>query len=322
MSAGGSSWLEPQAWERDADQPCLSLGAPGAFDDMHVFAPCVAVENGRYRMWYCGSRGEVGDRVFSIGLATSTDGVRFTRYGHAPVYSFGDGRHSVLTPTLLRGADGSVLRESGRLRMWFAAADLTHADARHTLHDSTSADGMSWTTPSAPLLADVYAPTVLRIGDSYHMWYADVASDPWCIRYVRSADGRTWDVTPEPALVIDQEWERGRLFYPTVLRAGDVFVMWYGSYDARRSDMMTALGVAVSDDGLRWRKSARNPVFEPHPTREWESHFTTSQSIMPLEDGSLRIWYAARTKPPFAHKYYAVGTARWGTSPIGADRAG
>jgi hypothetical protein len=32
---------------------------------------------------------------------------------------------------------------------------------------------------------------------------------------------------------------------------------------------------------------------------------------MLLSDGSWRIWYATRTKPPFTHKYLAVGTARW-----------
>src|SRR5688572_33453947 len=69
-------WLGPQEWRRDLDEPTLSLGAPGEFDDSHLFAPTVVVENGQYRLWYCGSTGSAHDlaptrtadeRVFQLG---------------------------------------------------------------------------------------------------------------------------------------------------------------------------------------------------------------------------------------------------------------
>ena len=75
--------------------------------------------------------------------------------------------------------------------------------------------------------------------------------------------------------------------------------------------MKTAIGFATSPDGLIWDKHPGNPVFGPDPSREWESHYTTSQSLLRLPDGSWRIWYASRTKPPFVHKYFAIGTALW-----------
>jgi hypothetical protein len=43
-----------QNWQRD-DGPCSGLGETGAFDDMHLFAPCVAYEKGIYSLWYSGS---------------------------------------------------------------------------------------------------------------------------------------------------------------------------------------------------------------------------------------------------------------------------
>ena len=76
--------------------------------------------------------------------------------------------------------------------------------------------------------------------------------------------------------------------------------------------MKTALGMAISTDGVRWQKNPNNPVFRPDESRDWESHYTTSQSIMRLPNGSWRIWYASRTRPPFIHKYFAIGTATWG----------
>jgi predicted GH43/DUF377 family glycosyl hydrolase len=302
-------WLVPQDWQRDTAGPVLSLGKKGAFDDQHLFAPCVCREKGQYSLWYSGSRGKVAERIFQLGLATSKDGKHFTRHPSSPVFRFPDGKRSILTPTLLRNPDGSVLREEGKLRLWFSAANLTETKALHTLHETTSEDGLRWAPPSPAELQHVYAPTILKEKDRYHMWYTDVSSSPWVIRHAWSKEGKRWEVTAKPVLVVDQKWEKGRLFYPTVVKEGQVYLMWYGSYWAARANT-TALGFAVSLDGVRWYKNPHNPVLRPDPAREWESHYNTSQSVLKLPDGSWRIWYASRSKPPFVHKYFAIGTAR------------
>ena len=306
-------WLQsPQTWVRDTDGPIVSLGEAGAFDDTHIFAPAVAYEDDIFKLWYCGSPGAVHQRVFRLGLATSSDGRFFERRSDQPVYEFGDGKHSILTPTLLRQPDGATLREEGKLRMWFSSTWFAGESGLHTLHEATSEDGIQWSEPSTSQLKNVYAPTVIKTGRHYRMWFVDVAKDPWIIRHASSSDGRSWRVTPEPCVVIDQEWERSRLFYPTVLKMGDAYLMWYGSYWSGRPNT-TALGFAASIDGLKWYKHPENPVFRPDPGRAWESHYVTSQSIMRLPDGSLRMWYASRKKPPFVNKYFAINTAVWKT---------
>ncbi len=303
-------WLQPQQWERDTDGPVIELGEAEQFDDMHIFAPCVAHLDDEYWMWYCGSRGKVAKRVFRLGLATSRDGRTFTKHAANPVYEFGDGKHSILTPTLLRNPDGSVLREDGKLRMWFSSTHFASKKGVHSLYESRSDDGLQWSPPGKPQLSGVYAPTILKMTDGYRMWYTDVSSEPWKFRHARSSDGVKWEVTEKPVMRIGQEWERGRLFYPTVVYSDDVFLMWYGSYWSEH-DGKTAIGFAASKDGLTWHKNPHNPVFGPDPERPWESHYTTSGCVMQLPDGGWRMWYASRTKPPFKHKYYAIGTARW-----------
>jgi cephalosporin-C deacetylase-like acetyl esterase len=309
LGAAGT-WPAPQDWVRDGDGPAIALGEPGASDDTHIFAPCVAYEDGVYSLWYCGSRGAVADRVFRMGLATSRDGVHFEKHGDNPVYEFGDGKGSVLTPTLLRNANGSVRREGGRLRMWFAGADLTDPASLHRLHETSSADGITWAAPSPPQLDHVYAPTILWDDGRYRMWYSHVEDEPWVVKHAASDDGVHWDVTDEPCIVIDQEWEERRLFYPTVLKADGQYLLFYGSYWSAH-EQKTALGLAISDDGLTWHKHAQNPVFTPEPSRPWESHYTTSQSVIPAADGGWRIWYATRKAPPHVNKYFAIGTAHW-----------
>ncbi|MBC8876604.1 MAG: hypothetical protein H8E44_44820 [Planctomycetes bacterium] len=320
-------WLEtPQSWVRDTDGPIVSLGEAGSFDDTHIFAPAVAYEDDVFKLWYCGSPGAVHERVFRLGLAASSDGRSFVRHSDRPVYEFGDGKHSVLTPTLLRQPDGTTLREDGKLRMWFTSTWFAGESGLHTLHEATSEDGIRWSEPSEALLENAYAPSVVKTGRCYQMWFVDVANDPWIIRHASSPDGRSWSVTPEPCVVVDQKWERTRLFYPTVLKIAGVpplggkngpakagtptYLMWYGSYWSARSST-TALGFAASIDGLKWYKHPNNPVFRPDPDRAWESHYVTSQSIMRLPDGSLRMWYASRKKPPFVNKYFAINTAVW-----------
>jgi predicted GH43/DUF377 family glycosyl hydrolase len=304
-------WLAPQQWVRDTDGPVLSLGTAGSFDDQHMFAPCVSRTEGKYLLWYCGSRGTVEDRVFGLGLATSQDGLTWKRHPGNPVLKFADDRHSVLTPTLLADGSGRPIREDGKLRLWFSSTDFHDTTGLHTLHESTSDDGIHWSPPSPVQLKGVYAPTVLKEGDRYRLWYTDVSTSPWLIRYAESRDGRSWNTEPEAVLKVDQQWELSRLFYPTVRRVDGVLLMWYGSYWKGQGSQKTALGFAVSRDGRQWTKSPHNPVLRPDPERPWESHYVTSQSLIRQEDGSWRVWYASRTKPPFVHKYFAIGTATW-----------
>ena len=303
-------WLAPQVWRRDTEGPVVSLGAEGEFDDMHLFAPCVALEDDEYRLWYCGSRDAVARRVFTLGLAAGANGRDLHKHDANPVFRFGDGRTSILTPTLLRDTAGRPIREDGQLRLWFSATDFAGGSGLHTLHESHSRDGVQWSPPSRALLEHVYAPSIIRDGEHYRMWYTDVSREPWILRHATSQDGRVWSVDETPTLVIDQPWEERRLFYPTVVKSDSVYLMWYGSYWLAHASK-TAIGFSVSTDGRHWHKHPANPVLRPDASRAWESHYTTSQSVMQLADGSWRIWYASRKKPPFVNKYFAIGTAVW-----------
>jgi hypothetical protein len=303
-------WFQPQPWQRDVDGPIVSPGNSGDFDDMHIFAPAVAHEQDRFLLWYSGSRGTPSQRVFRLGLANSLDGKRFEKHAGNPVLQFNDAAHSILTPALLRNADGSVLRENEKLRLWFSSTAFGKTGL-HTLHESTSADGVHWADPSPVLLESAYCPSVLKTAQGYQMWFSDVSKRPWVIRHAASADGSKWTVTERPALQLSQDWEAEVLVYPTVLQSDGAYLMWYGSYDKAVRRQTTAIGFAASLDGVKWHKHPQNPVFRPDPRRAWESNYVGSGCVMRLADGSFRYWYASRTRPPFVHLYFALNTARW-----------
>lgn len=328
-------WLRPQEWRRDSDRPILSLGEKGRFDDTHIFAPHVIRENGEYSLYYCGSqrcveagtyRGTVKSRdhrLFKLGLARSKDGVQFSRHSKDPVFSFGDDIHSVLTPAILKNPDGSVCRENGRLRMYFAACDFPGGTYEHNLYETTSTDGVTWSKPTLTM-KNAYAPCVIKEGGKYRMWYTWINKHPWQTSYAESDDGTNWKLTEKPCIVLDQPWEVKDQVYPMVIKTEGVYVMIYGAY--WKDELHTAFGFAVSADGLNWTKNPSNPVFTPKAENDWESNFTTSQTLLPWPDGGYRLWYAARTKPlvengriTWTHLYYALGTARWAGPEKPAD---
>jgi predicted GH43/DUF377 family glycosyl hydrolase len=113
---GRATSLDGINWQRDTiNNPVISVGAPGQWDDLGVTAGlnCLKIDNIIY-MWYTAwsisiSRGRVG-------LATSTnDGVTWAKYSGNPVLNFG-----------VAGSwdedyveSGTVMLEGNTLRMWY-----------------------------------------------------------------------------------------------------------------------------------------------------------------------------------------------------------
>lgn len=312
------AWLGPQEWKRDTEGPVLSLGTEGQFDDTHIFAPTVGREGKRFRMWYCGSQGFAHDlapvrtrdeRVFRLGLAESDDGVTFQRHA-GPVLELETPRRSIVTPTILRDARGQVLREEGKLRMWFTSATLGGGGPPHAIQQAVSSDGIKWTDVSPIQISRAYCPTVIKSEQGYTLWYTEPGKYPWVIKHATSRDGSEWTVTEQPVLTISQPWEHDLQIYPCVLQIDGVFLMWYASY-LEKNHETTAIGFAASTDGITWHKQPQNPILRPDPGRPWESHYVSSHSVMQLDDGRFRIWYASRKAPPFQNLYFALNTAVW-----------
>jgi hypothetical protein len=321
-----AKWLKPIHWQRDSPTPALGLGDKGKFDDQHIFAPHVVFMDGEYWMYYSGSqrcvdagtyRGVAKDpkqpeksdqRLFKVGLAKSKDGIKFMRHSADPIFGFGDEIHSVLTVALLKNPDGSVLRENGRLIMYYATCDFPKGTYKHQLWRSTSVNGLHWSEPVF-VAENIYAPCVIKESNKYRMWYTWIDKHPWHTNHAESDDGIHFKITEKPCIVMDQKWEVKDQVYPMVIKTEGVYLMLYGCY--WNDDKHTALGFAVSRDGHTWTKHPENPVFRPEPKHDWESNFTTSHTLLRLPDGSFRLWYAGRRQPPWSNLYFAMGTAHW-----------
>ena len=160
----------------------LDVGATGAWDADAIDMPAVLKVGSTYRLWYHGRSGPTG----GIGCATSSNGMIWTKCAGNPVFGGGGSGswdYAVYAPT--------VLYDGGVYRMWYSGCDASNAVC--STGYATSSDGSHWSpqTVAVPQGAagafDGYSadyPAVLRVGNTYQMWYSGIdASQTYRIGY-------------------------------------------------------------------------------------------------------------------------------------------
>ena len=188
-------------WIKHPCNPVLNLGAGGTWDDGVVADPSVLFDGTEYKMWYRG-----GDGLhLRIGLATSPDGITWTKYPGNPVLDLGlagswDDYHVKYPSVLFDGIEYKMFNEG-------------FDGSAYKIGLATSQDGVVWTKhPDNPVLdlgppgewdddEGIGVPSVLFDGTEYKMWYNGSDGSNWRIGYAISlhdcwdldADG-SWDI--------------------------------------------------------------------------------------------------------------------------------
>lgn len=234
---------------RVSDKPVIPLGELGCFDEHGIFPFNVVRDGGRILGYTTGwnRRASVSTDA-SIGLAVSDDGGRtFTKVGAGPVLSA-----SLHEPFLV--GDAFVRVFDGLFHMWYIHGTrwVTFSDGGppervYKIAHATSADGLAWKKEGRQIISDKLnadecqaLPTVIRIGDRYHMFYCyreayDFRSNRdrgYRIGYAFSSDLRTWtrdDVVAGIELP-DQGWDSHMQCYPHAVEVNDeVFLLYNGN---------------------------------------------------------------------------------------------
>ncbi|HJU83599.1 MAG TPA: hypothetical protein VJ600_05270 [Holophagaceae bacterium] len=240
---GVATSTDGTTWTKSALNPVLPVGAPGTWDSFEVRYPVVHYDGLTYRMWYWGKNslnGAAGQYAAEIGLATSTDGIHWTRQA-SPVFGNAFGGNGYVP--------GSVVNTGGQFVMWYA-------DPYGSIGRATSPDGVTWTDGGLVLSGSLGRPSVLLDGATYRMWFSKhngigggIAGGPsllnFNIGFASSADGITWtpnDASPSvcffcvdtddphlPALAMGPggAWDRPGVGQPSVILDGTSFRMWY-----------------------------------------------------------------------------------------------
>ncbi len=221
-------------WTKYGSSPVFSAGASGSWDSTAVSAPCVRKVGDEWKMWYTGT-GTSGSG--GVGLATSPDGVHWTRYASNPVFVKGStGSWDSASP-----ARPSVLILNDVYHMWYGS--------NGAIGYASSSDGIHWTRSSLnPILspgsagawdgAAIHAPTVIFYGGRYHMWYQGIVTASVMrpnFGHAEAADPEHW--TRDPANPVLQygasgTWDDNGIFYPSVLARDGKLRMWFHGNDS------------------------------------------------------------------------------------------
>jgi predicted GH43/DUF377 family glycosyl hydrolase len=250
------------------------LGKGSEYDATHLMDPCVIQPPGGSYLMYYGCYGGAS-YPYAIAKASST----------VPDHTSTWNKFSS-NPVLNRSASGwdddrlsspCVIFDLGVYKMWYAGYD----GSVWKIGYATSTGGNTWTKyGSNPVLSGtsstwdadgVTDPWVLKVGNTYHMWYVGwTGGSGNMIGHATSSDGTTWTkdsanpvFVPEP----NNDWEEDHVENPSVTWVNGRFVMYY---DGRYTTTKQRIGVAYSLDGGNWTRDPSSPVMD------WgnSTHFT------------------------------------------------
>ncbi len=294
---------------RPYTNPVLSPGMAVMWDGAGVSDPAVIYAGGNYKMYYSGTDNN-GDSA--IGLATSPDGIAWTKVGKL---------FSNLTTCSENGARaGTVLFDGGVYKMWFQGRG---ADGAWSVCYATSPNGMTWTGNATPVLsrgasgawdsAWVRNPTVLLDGSAYHMWYTGSQGSTTQIGHATSPDGIAWTKGANPVLVYGPiaAWDWLGSYAPSVVKAGSEFVMFYSG---AALPPKWSTGYALSTDGVNWQRAAR--IIPPGKPGEFDE-LSAEYSAVLLESDKYRFWYSGLSATDVQSIGYAEADACSGAPPTG-----
>ena len=293
-------------WFKFYGNPVLSAGLPGSWEEKAADCQTIGFYNGQYMMWYVGTPQSLHCQ---IGVATSRDGINWTKHPENPVIRLGPAE----------SWDSSILiceavlfdREERVFKIWYVGGTTGGVFG---IGYATSPDGIHWTKyPGNPVIRvtepwegrNIEGQSVLKTASGYKMWYASYhpRQDQASIGYATSPDGIHWDKHPQnPIFVPDQpgRWDGYSVDEPDIHYQDGIYQMWYKGWN--RPMGVSWIGRATSVDGIHWERAPENPVLmTANSPQAWDVfQVYRARVILATEwEGEMgqvlnRMWYSGR----------------------------
>lgn len=207
--------------------PIIDVGDAGSWDETHVLDPATVLVGGTVYLYYSAVSSFCPR---SVCLATSPDGVRFTKCPSNPIAV---------------GGGPEIVFRDGRFYLYYWKE--RPGQKGFQLHLALSEDGISFderddgpVLPAGPEGSwdshTVETPRIFCEGDRYHMMYcgsdrhddypyhAGLATSTDLVHWVKYEGNPVFERGPEGA------WDEGAIWFTTVEKIGGVYYMWYEGY--------------------------------------------------------------------------------------------
>lgn len=236
---------------RVAENPILSLGGVGDFDEFGTYPVSIARSGDRIVAYYAGwTRCESVPFNVGIGYAVSDDqGASFQKLGRGPILPY-----SPDEPFILSGP--KIRRFNDKWHLFYIAGrkwklDGGRAEPVYKIRHAMSDDGLRWTKSNRDLISSRIeedeaqaSPDVFFSGGIYHMFFCYRFSTNYRSReggyrigYARSDDLVNWDRMDELAGIdvsVDG-WDSEMVSYPHVFDVdGRVYMAYLGNQVGRQ----------------------------------------------------------------------------------------
>lgn len=245
------------------NDPILTVGPnPDDFDHACVETPSVVFFNGKYHMYYTGVKTSIADPL-SIGYATSTDGISWTKHTDGPV----------LTPTgngtdwngYQVGEPGAVVFDD-KIYLFFTGLGQRASGTpqqKWSVGMAISEDGLTFTSPVKILEQGINFPALkgyggystpcaLLLNGHIHLFYDVVLADPDFVQvaltHSTSYDkAETWIEDDVPIFTRGSfSWTAREIRSPSVIHDNGKLKMWFAGDDWNRG--LFAIGFASVSD--------------------------------------------------------------------------
>ncbi len=240
VSNDGVNWnLSPQnaVFERPS--------SPSEWDSESVETPAVVYFKNQYYLFYTGYDDQTDPTSYSIGYATSPDGISWTRRGLVIAPSNPSGIPDLNFRQYVVAEPAPVVF-NGELYLYFAAqgANMDLGTTLFSFGLITTSDGQNWSAPLQVLKPDQtlyprsiwhgYSTPHAQVFDNKVHLYFDVAKDPFKqerLHHASSSDGKTnWSLDSEHLLSIQQiPWADDQINGPSVLVDKNILYLWFGA---------------------------------------------------------------------------------------------
>ncbi|MGD8604361.1 MAG: hypothetical protein PVF49_07305 [Anaerolineales bacterium] len=253
---------------QDPSVPIVSHNPSPQIQNTYINPGAVIYYQGQFHMFFNSFTNWPG--LVQIGYMTSPDGLHWEIAQDQPVFTsdqvpYGEGQADVSSAQVL---------DDGTWVLYFH----TITDGQIGLATSDSPLG-PWTVMPEPVLdagpegswndRGVYWPDVIRVDNTYYMYFAGRTAANTSIGLATSEDGRTWSAYDDPStseeryahsdpvLEADADWQLFKADRPRVQHTPDGWVMIFSG------SQVELRGLALSRDGLVWETYPNNPFMGP-----------------------------------------------------------
>jgi hypothetical protein len=303
-------------WTKYSGNPILSPGAGGQWDDYWAAPMDIEQVGNTYYLYYNGSQAAAG--TTQVGLATSTDGITWTKYAGNPVVEGG-----VLGEWDYHTAGMPIVWvEGGTWYMIYGSMSATTTVWAAGL--ATSTDGITWTkyagnpvyTADSAWDSEFFLPgSILKDGSTYYLYYAGNSitglSATGAVGVATSTDLHTFTKYPNNPIIVGgtaSDWDTCVLSPQSAIKFNNTYYLWYEGGSGAFNAVDTGFASSASPV-TGWSKDSHNPVLQ-------YSEVTTNFDNIWAEAGNVHDWgtewrmyYTGGTNAvPHAYGGYAVYT--------------